>query len=100
MMLASNSTSTQSLGWCAPFTPKCIPLQPDQQEQDHNLSFKLEVSFSQIDAYRPGEDRLYVNEKDNLFGIFDGHGGDILIFLSSCLTIVVVTSSTFCRYLQ
>jgi len=40
-------------------------------------SIKLGVHSAQVEAYSPGEDRLYVNEKECLFAVFDGHGGDI-----------------------
>jgi len=35
------------------------------------------VSSAQLDAYHPMEDKVYVNEKEKLYGVFDGHGGDI-----------------------
>lgn len=43
----------------------------------HNNTAKVLLSVAQIDAYSPGEDRVYVNHKDNLFAVFDGHGGGI-----------------------
>jgi pyruvate dehydrogenase phosphatase len=46
-------------------------------EDNHNNTFNFSVSSVQIDAYTPIEDKLYVNEKDKLFAVFDGHGGDI-----------------------
>jgi len=40
-------------------------------------SIKLAVHSAQVDAYSPCEDKVYVNRDDNLFAVFDGHGGDI-----------------------
>jgi len=35
------------------------------------------VSFAQLNAYHPVEDKIFVNEKEKLFAVFDGHGGDM-----------------------
>jgi len=45
--------------------------------EPHYSSFSVSVSAIQVESYHPIEDRLYVNEKDHLYAIFDGHGGDI-----------------------
>jgi pyruvate dehydrogenase phosphatase len=47
------------------------------EEAHHNNTVTFSASSAQVDAYSPGEDRIYLNEKDNLFAVFDGHGGDI-----------------------
>lgn len=35
------------------------------------------ISSAQMDAYHPMEDKLYLNQKEKLYAVFDGHGGDI-----------------------
>lgn len=35
------------------------------------------ISSAQLNAYQPMEDKIYLNEKEKLYAIFDGHGGDI-----------------------
>jgi len=35
------------------------------------------LSSAQLGAYHPMEDKIYINEAERLYGIFDGHGGDI-----------------------
>jgi pyruvate dehydrogenase phosphatase len=49
----------------------------DSPLHPHNNSIPFTVSSTQLAAYSPIEDKLYVNEDENLYGIFDGHGGDI-----------------------
>eukprot|EP01111_Echinosteliopsis_oligospora_P019984 TRINITY_DN9947_c0_g1_i1.p1 TRINITY_DN9947_c0_g1~~TRINITY_DN9947_c0_g1_i1.p1 ORF type:complete len:383 (+),score=90.44 TRINITY_DN9947_c0_g1_i1:46-1194(+) len=50
------------------------PSSPCISSPKNTVSYHL--CSAQIDAYNPGEDRLYINEKECLFAIFDGHGGD------------------------
>lgn len=38
---------------------------------------KFSVVSAQVEAYSPIEDKLYLNDKENLFAVFDGHGGDM-----------------------
>lgn len=81
MMLAPVATSptTSSLGWLSPYSPKTLPKEAriDHECDPHNNTVRMAISAAQVDAYSPIEDRMYVNDKDNLFAIFDGHGGDI-----------------------
>ena len=83
MKLASNNNNNNSphnnIGWLSPYAPKTLV---KEEEHDllhdcHNNTVQVVISAAQVDAYSPGEDRLYVNEKEHLFAIFDGHGGDI-----------------------
>lgn len=46
--------------------------------QDEPLNtIKFSVHSAQVEAYSPIEDKIYLNTDDNLFAVFDGHGGDI-----------------------
>lgn len=47
------------------------------EEGNHNNTIAFSVSSAQMEAYSPGEDRVYIGEVDNLFAVFDGHGGEI-----------------------
>jgi hypothetical protein len=79
MMLAPVATSpSTSLGWLSPYAPKTIPKDDHIDLDPHNNTVRIAISAAQVDAYSPIEDRMYVNDKDNLFAIFDGHGGGIL----------------------
>lgn len=80
MMLAPSSpVATSPLGWHSPFALKSVPKDGMEQDMDdHNNTFSVALSSAQMEAYSPMEDRLYVNEKENLYAIFDGHGGGIL----------------------
>jgi hypothetical protein len=82
MMFATNTPpAPPSIGWHSPYSPKTLVREekPAIKPCDpHNNTVNISVSVAQIDAYSPGEDRIYVNQKDNLFAIFDGHGGGIL----------------------
>jgi len=51
-----------------------------QQEERQNVCDSprsVLISSAQMDAYHPMEDKIYLNEKEKLYAIFDGHGGDI-----------------------
>ncbi len=61
----------------------------EYEAQSHNNTVQLHISFSQIDAYSPSEDRVYVNEADNMFAVFDGHGGGILLDLIKIFMFIV-----------
>ena len=79
-----------SLAWFAggSFPTKNVKEQQEARPCDpHNNTVRVLLSVAQIDAYSPGEDRIYVNHKDNLFAIFDGHGGGILITRSIIIVI-------------
>lgn len=43
----------------------------------HNNTITFTTHHAQMAAYSPVEDKLYVNEEENLFAVFDGHGGGI-----------------------
>lgn len=78
MMFAA--ASPPSLGWHSPYSPKTIAKEERELKcsgDPHNNSVSVVLSVAQVDAYSPGEDRIYTNQKDNLFAIFDGHGGGI-----------------------
>lgn len=78
MMFAASSPP--SLGWHSPFSPKTISREDRELKCSghlHNNTIDIILSVAQVDAYSPGEDRVYTNKDDNLFAIFDGHGGDI-----------------------
>lgn len=77
MMFATSTTPNTSLGWHSPYSPKSLAREENHSNDPHNNTIQILLSSAQVDAYSPGEDRMYVNEKDNLFAIFDGHGGDI-----------------------
>ena len=55
-------------------------LQQNKELQLHSSLRTVSVSYAQLDAYHPIEDKLYFNEREKLYAIFDGHGGDILFF--------------------
>jgi len=46
-------------------------------QEELNNTIKFSVHHAQVEAYSPMEDKLYVNEDENLYAVFDGHGGDI-----------------------
>lgn len=48
-----------------------------EEENFHNNTIPFSVYTSQMAAYTPMEDKLYVNQSENLYSIFDGHGGEI-----------------------
>jgi len=50
---------------------------PCEELHFHNNTIPFTVHSSQMAAYSPMEDKLYVNETENMYGIYDGHGGDI-----------------------
>ena len=57
----------------------------------HNNTITFTASQAQMAAYSPVEDKVYVNEHESLFAIFDGHGGGILnttLFYLSFLTYI------------
>src|SRR3978361_1732084 len=45
----------------------------------HNNTVSFIVPSAQMAAYTPLEDKVYLNETENLFAVFDGHGGGIYI---------------------
>lgn len=50
---------------------------PCEEVNPHNNTIPFTFGSAQMAAYSPIEDKLYVNESDNLFAVFDGHGGGI-----------------------
>lgn len=46
-------------------------------QEDPLNTVRFSIHHAQVEAYSPIEDKLYVNADDNLFAVFDGHGGDI-----------------------
>lgn len=43
----------------------------------HNNTINFTSASAQMAAYSPVEDKLYMNDDEKLFAVFDGHGGDI-----------------------
>jgi hypothetical protein len=43
----------------------------------HNNTVSFTSHSAQMAAYSPVEDKVYTNEEESLFAIFDGHGGGI-----------------------
>lgn len=56
--------------------PKRVPC---EELNPHNNSVPFTVGLAQMAAYSPVEDKIYVNEAENMFALFDGHGGGITI---------------------
>jgi hypothetical protein len=86
MLLAPSSSPpcSASLAWFAnSYSAKNADVNRKEARpcDPHNNTVKVLLSVAQIDAYSPGEDRIYVNHKDNLFAIFDGHGGGIQVIV-------------------
>lgn len=63
------STSTE-------FVDDAAKCRESSKADHHNNTIHCKVSSSQMQSYCPVEDKLYVNEDDALFAVFDGHGGD------------------------
>lgn len=60
------------------FADEAALTQQCNNDLDSNNTIKFAVHSAQVEAYSPMEDRVYLNEQENLFAVFDGHGGDIL----------------------
>ena len=62
-----------------------------QQEERQNAICEsprsVFISSAQMDAYHPMEDKIYLNEREKLYAIFDGHGGGIpfIFLLLACM---------------
>eukprot|EP01110_Echinostelium_bisporum_P011349 TRINITY_DN5163_c0_g1_i2.p1 TRINITY_DN5163_c0_g1~~TRINITY_DN5163_c0_g1_i2.p1 ORF type:complete len:111 (+),score=24.28 TRINITY_DN5163_c0_g1_i2:129-461(+) len=78
---------------------------PQNTSPQHNNTVHVTCATAQLEAYSPGEDRMYINDKEKLFAVFDGHGGGIIdsayyfVCLFVCLSRFAYSLAILLRFL-